>query len=69
VVTARLESQDKEGKATPIETGVPARMIVYFAACANPEEYTGRLFKAEREFAELGLDRSDLGASALATAG
>jgi len=55
VVTARLEGQSKEGKAVPINTGIPTRMIVYFAACANPEEYTGRLFKAEREFAELGL--------------
>lgn len=68
VVSARLESQGKDGMATPIDTGVPARMIVYFAACANPEEYTGRLFKAEREFEELGLDRSDLGATVRATA-
>lgn len=69
VVSARLEKQSKEGKAVPINTGIPARMIVYFAACAQPEEYTGRLFKAEREFADLGLDRSDLGAAALIPSG
>ena len=34
---------------------VPARMIVYFSACANPMEYTGRLFWAEREMAEMGI--------------
>jgi len=67
VVSARLESQPTEGKAVPIDTGIPARMIVYFAACADPEEYTGRLFKAEREYAELALDRSDLGAATLVT--
>lgn len=65
VVSARLETQSKEGKAVPINTGIPARMIVYFAACENPEEYSGRLFKAEREFAELGLDRGDLGEAVL----
>jgi NAD(P)-dependent dehydrogenase (short-subunit alcohol dehydrogenase family) len=27
---------------------VPARMLVYFASCENPMEYTGRLFWAER---------------------
>jgi NAD(P)-dependent dehydrogenase (short-subunit alcohol dehydrogenase family) len=35
---------------------VPARMIVYFSACENPVEYTGRLFWAERELAEMGID-------------
>lgn len=34
---------------------VPSRMIVYFAACENPAEYTGRLFWAEREMAEMGI--------------
>jgi NAD(P)-dependent dehydrogenase (short-subunit alcohol dehydrogenase family) len=34
---------------------VPARMLVYFAACENPMEYTGRLFWAEREMAEMGI--------------
>ena len=66
VVSARLQSQGKD-MAALIDTGIPARMIVYFAACANPDEYTGRLFKAEREFQELGLDRGDLGATIRAT--
>lgn len=35
---------------------VPARMIVYFSACENPVEYTGRLFWAERELAEMGIE-------------
>jgi hypothetical protein len=36
--------------------GVPARMLVYFSACADPMEYTGRLFWAEREMKELGIE-------------
>lgn len=43
--------------AVPME--VPARMLVYFASCADPMEYTGRLFWAERELRELGLDSGD----------
>jgi NAD(P)-dependent dehydrogenase (short-subunit alcohol dehydrogenase family) len=35
---------------------VPARMIVYFSACENPWEYTGRLFWAEREMAQMGIE-------------
>jgi NAD(P)-dependent dehydrogenase (short-subunit alcohol dehydrogenase family) len=35
---------------------VPARMLVYFASCANPMEYTGRLFWAEREMADMGIE-------------
>lgn len=35
---------------------VPARMIVYFAACENPWEYTGRIFWAEREMAQMGIE-------------
>jgi NAD(P)-dependent dehydrogenase (short-subunit alcohol dehydrogenase family) len=35
---------------------VPARMLVYFAACANPMEYTGRLFWAEREMKDMGIE-------------
>jgi NAD(P)-dependent dehydrogenase (short-subunit alcohol dehydrogenase family) len=34
---------------------VPSRMLVYFAACENPWEYTGRLFWAEREMAAMGI--------------
>jgi hypothetical protein len=33
--------------------------MAYFASCANPTEYTGRLFWAERELEELGLDLED----------
>jgi NAD(P)-dependent dehydrogenase (short-subunit alcohol dehydrogenase family) len=39
-----------------ISMDVPARMLVYLAACENPAEYTGRIFWAEREAAALGLD-------------
>jgi NAD(P)-dependent dehydrogenase (short-subunit alcohol dehydrogenase family) len=46
-----------DSAAVPME--VPARMIAYFAACANPVEYAGRIFWAERELAELGLDAGD----------
>jgi NAD(P)-dependent dehydrogenase (short-subunit alcohol dehydrogenase family) len=35
---------------------VPARMIVYFASCEDPAEYTGRLFWAEREMARIGIE-------------
>jgi NAD(P)-dependent dehydrogenase (short-subunit alcohol dehydrogenase family) len=38
-----------------ISMDVPARVLAYFAACENPLEYTGRVFFAERELAELGL--------------
>lgn len=37
----------------PLE--VPGRVLCYFAACEDPAEYTGRIFLAERELAELGL--------------
>ena len=55
---ARLDKQSfnpKEGDLRPVQMGVPARMIVYFASCENPSEYTGRLFWAEREMAEMGI--------------
>jgi NAD(P)-dependent dehydrogenase (short-subunit alcohol dehydrogenase family) len=48
------ESGLDDSVAVPMQ--VPARMLVYFAACADPMEYTGRLFWAERELKELGLD-------------
>jgi len=35
---------------------VPSRMLVYFASCEDPMEYTGRLFWAEREMAEMGIE-------------
>jgi NAD(P)-dependent dehydrogenase (short-subunit alcohol dehydrogenase family) len=39
-----------------VPTTVPSRMLVYFARCENPMEYTGRLFWAEREMAEMGIE-------------
>jgi NAD(P)-dependent dehydrogenase (short-subunit alcohol dehydrogenase family) len=42
-----------------VPMAVPARMLVYFASCSDPMEYTGRLFWAERELTELGLDLDD----------
>ncbi len=58
IVSARLEAQGfdpKEGDNRPVPPTVPARMIVYFSSCENPNEYTGRLFWAEREMAGLGI--------------
>ena len=43
--------------AKMVSMDVPARILAYFAACENPLEYTGRVFFAERELAELGLNR------------
>jgi NAD(P)-dependent dehydrogenase (short-subunit alcohol dehydrogenase family) len=48
------ESGLDDSVAVPM--GVPARMLVYFSACADPMEYTGRLFWAEREMKELGIE-------------
>jgi NAD(P)-dependent dehydrogenase (short-subunit alcohol dehydrogenase family) len=67
IVHARLQKQNfdpKEGDVRPVPTAVPARMIVYFASCEQPEEYTGRLFWAEREMADMGVpfDPTDTGA-------
>lgn len=39
-----------------ISPEIPARMLAYFAACADPKEYAGRIFWAERELAELGIE-------------
>jgi NAD(P)-dependent dehydrogenase (short-subunit alcohol dehydrogenase family) len=39
-----------------ISMDIPARMLVYFAACDNPSEYAGRIFWAERELEELGIE-------------
>ncbi len=59
VTTEIVELRMREGgldesQAVPMD--VPARMLAYFAACADPMEYTGRLFWAERELKELGLE-------------
>ena len=56
IVSARLEARGfdpKEGDTVPVPPTIPARMIVYFASCADPAEYTGRLFWAEREMKQL----------------
>lgn len=39
-----------------ISPEIPARMLAHFAACENPKEYAGRIFWAERELAELGIE-------------
>jgi hypothetical protein len=39
-----------------VPLGVPGRVLCYFAACVDPGEYTGRIFLADRELAELGLE-------------
>jgi len=39
-----------------VPMAVPARMMVYFAGCADLMEYTGRLFWAERELADMGIE-------------
>jgi NAD(P)-dependent dehydrogenase (short-subunit alcohol dehydrogenase family) len=41
---------------TAVPMGVPARMMVYFAACESPDEYSGRIFFAEREMAAMGIE-------------
>ena len=58
VVQDRLKGVPKgtsQVTAGPISMAIPARMIVYFAACENPIEYTGRIFWAEREMADMGI--------------
>jgi NAD(P)-dependent dehydrogenase (short-subunit alcohol dehydrogenase family) len=58
IVHARLKNagfNPMAGDLRPVPMGVPARMIVYFASCENPQEYTGRLFWAEREMADMGM--------------
>ena len=59
MISSRLEREvgsfDKiEHRPVPME--VPARMIAYFSACENPAEYNGRLFFAERELADMGIE-------------
>jgi NAD(P)-dependent dehydrogenase (short-subunit alcohol dehydrogenase family) len=45
--------------AKMVTMDVPARVLAYFAACEDPIEYTGRVFFAQRELAELGLELDD----------
>jgi short-subunit dehydrogenase len=44
------------GESMMISTDIPARMLAYFAACEKPLEYAGRVFWAERELKELGIE-------------
>jgi NAD(P)-dependent dehydrogenase (short-subunit alcohol dehydrogenase family) len=54
LVAIRVKSAGlDDGVAVPMT--VPARMLVYFAACEDPMEYTGRLFWAEREMADMDI--------------
>jgi NAD(P)-dependent dehydrogenase (short-subunit alcohol dehydrogenase family) len=48
--------EDGLDQSQAVTMDVPARVLAYFAACANPTEYSGRLFWAERELKELGLE-------------
>jgi NAD(P)-dependent dehydrogenase (short-subunit alcohol dehydrogenase family) len=55
IVTLRVREEGLDDSvAVPME--VPARVLAYFASCADPLEYTGRVFWAERELKELGLE-------------
>ena len=59
VATELVAMRVKEKGLDPsvaVPMAVPARMIVYFAACEDPWEYTGRLFWAEREMEVLGIE-------------
>ena len=51
---ANIELGDRQD-AKMVSMDVPARVLAYFAACEDPIEYTGRVFFAQRELAELGL--------------
>jgi NAD(P)-dependent dehydrogenase (short-subunit alcohol dehydrogenase family) len=55
IVALRMK-EDGLDDSQAVPMGVPARVLAYFAACDNPSEYTGRLFWAERELKELGLE-------------
>lgn len=55
---ANTELGDRQDAAM-ISMDVPARVLAYFAACADPFEYTGRVFFAQRELAALGLTPDD----------
>ena len=59
VATESAEANTELGErqdAKMVSMDVPARILAYFAACENPLEYTGRVFFAERELAELRLE-------------
>jgi NAD(P)-dependent dehydrogenase (short-subunit alcohol dehydrogenase family) len=54
-----IEGKTMDSSGPPLHLvplDVPARMLVYFAACSNPLEYAGRMFWAERDLADLGIE-------------
>lgn len=55
LVAIRVEQEGLDNSVA-VPMTVPSRMIVYFSACENPKEYTGRLFWAERELADMGIE-------------
>jgi len=55
LVDIRVKEQGLDN-STAVPMGVPARMMVYFAACEKPDEYSGRIFFAEREMAAMGIE-------------
>jgi len=55
VVAIRVKNAGLDNSVA-VPMTVPARMLVYFASCENPMEYTGRLFWAEREMADMGIE-------------
>jgi NAD(P)-dependent dehydrogenase (short-subunit alcohol dehydrogenase family) len=58
LVAIRVKEQGLDDSVA-VSMDVPARMLLYFSACAEPMEYTGRLFWAERELKEFGLHVND----------
>ncbi len=55
LVAIRVEESGLDDSVA-VPMTVPSRMIIYFSACANPAEYTGRIFWAEREMADMEIE-------------
>lgn len=55
LVAIRVKEQGLD-VSVAVPMTVPSRMIVYFSACEDPVEYTGRLFWAERELADMEIE-------------
>jgi len=59
VATDLAQEEDLEHLVDPsiaVPITVLAWMLVYFAACENPREYSGRLFWAKREMAAVHIE-------------
>jgi citronellol/citronellal dehydrogenase len=54
LVAIRVKEQGLDDSVA-VPMTVPSRMLVYFASCEDPWEYTGRLFWAEREMRDMGI--------------